>query len=491
MRQILIVALSALFMCSCSLYQKYTRPEEVKTDNLYGEAVALSDTTSIADIGWRDFFADKHLQALIEQGLKNNADMRIASQRIIASEATLRTARLAFYPSVSFEPTFSTKNYINHSSQQSYSIPVAASWEIDIAGRLLNSKRRSESAYEQSKLYRRSVQTNLIASIANAYYTLLMLDAQLEISETTAANWKENVRIMRAMKQAGMTNEASVSQTEANSCSIDASLFDMRYKITEVENALALLLGTVPQHFTRGKLAEQSLNKTLSVGIPAQLLARRPDVQSAERSLEQAYYATNIARGQLYPSLKLTGNGGWQETLGRAVTTPAAWLINFTAGLVTDIFKAGQKRANIKIAKAQFEESLIKFQQVLLQAGSEVNEALAQCQAARSKTDIRKRQIAALESAVVSTRQLMSHSESTYLEVLTAQQTLLSAQLSQVADYFEEIQGTINLYHALGGGTDEDAVSPAPRTKREIRAEKRAAKREAKANAKLQKEGAK
>lgn len=483
MKRVLIIMATAALMCSCSLYKKYTRPEEIKTDNLYGQEVALGDTTSIADISWRDFFTDQYLQALIEEGLKNNADMRIASQRIIASEASLRTARLAFYPTLGFEPTFSTKNYINHSSQQSYSIPLTASWEIDIAGRLLNSKRRSESAYEQSKLYRRSVQTNLIASIANAYYTLLMLDAQLEISQTTAANWKENVRIMRAMKQAGMTNEASVSQTEANSCSIDASLFDMKYKITEIENALALLLGTVPQHFKRGKISEQKLNKTLAVGIPAQLLSRRPDVQSAERTLEQAYYATNIARGQLYPSLKLTGNGGWQETLGRAVTSPAAWLINFAATLVTDIFKSGQKRANVKIAKAQQEEALIKFQQVLLEAGSEVNEALAQCQAARSKTDIRKQQIAALESAVSSTRQLMSHSESTYLEVLTAQQTLLSAQLSQVSDHFEEIQGTINLYHALGGGYDNDSESVKPLTKRE----KRAARRAAKADAKLKK----
>lgn len=480
MKRILIIAVVALTLSSCSLYKKYTRPAEIQTDNIYGPNVKSADSLSIGDISWKDFFTDKHLQALIEQGLANNADMRIASQRIIASEAALRTSRLAFYPSVGFNPSFSTSNAINRSSSQSYSIPISASWEIDIAGRLLNAKRRSESAYEQSKLYRRSVQTNLIASIANAYYTLLMLDAQLRISQTTASNWKENVRIMRAMKQAGMTNEASVSQTEANSCSIDASLFDMQYRITEVENTLALLLGTTPQRFKRGKLTMQKLSDKLAVGIPVQLLSRRPDVQSAERVLEQAYYTTNIARGDLYPSLTLTGSGGWQQSLG----SPGAWLINFAANLAADIFNRGKKRANIKIAEAQQQEALINFQQVLLQAGSEVNQALAQCYTARSKTDIRKRQITALESAVLSTRQLMSHSESTYLEVLTAQQTLLSAQLSQVSDRFEEIQGIINLYHALGGGADIKE-EPRPLTKREIRQAAREARREEKANAKL------
>lgn len=456
MRKLLVLIIIALMSGSCSVYQKYSRPQTISTESLFGEGVAVADTLTIADVSWRDFFTDTHLQRFIEQGLANNADMQIAAQRIIEAEASLRAARLSFFPSVGLEPSISTSNrFGGGTSSHSYTIPIGASWEVDIAGRMLNSKRKAVSAYEQSKLYRRSVQTRLVASIANCYYTLLMLDAQLHVSRTTAASWKENVRIMKAMKQAGMTNEASVSQTEANSCSIDASLYDLEYKIVQAENSLALLLGTTPQHFERGNIYAQTVRKDMMIGVPLQLLSRRPDVQSAERALEQAFYNTNIARAAFYPSLTIDADFGWTQQLGEMVTAPGAWLVSAVAKLVAPIFNRGKNRANLKIAKAQQEAALINFRQVLLQAGSEVNDALAQCNAARNKTDIRQRQIAALESAVNSTRQLMSHSESTYLEVLTAQQALLSAQLSQIADRFAAIQGSINLYHALGGGADE------------------------------------
>ena len=454
MRKILYIyiLLVATLASSCSVFQRYSRPE-ITTDKLFGEVAQYSDDkTTIADISWREFFTDPYLQKLIEQGLENNPDMRAAAQRVLAAEASLRVAKLSFIPSFAFAPSLSTSN----SGVSSYTLPVNASWEIDITGKTINSKRRAQVAYEQSKLYRQSVETALIASIANTYYTLLMLDAQIAISRTTAASWKENVRIMKAMKLAGMTNEASVSQTEANSCSIDASLFDLEYDILQVENTLALLLGTTPHKFERGSIYNQNISTSLCIGVPAQLLTRRPDVRNAEKALEQAFYATNIARGSFIPTLTLGGTLGWQDQLGQAIASPAGWLASFTAKLATDIFNSGAKHANLKIAKAEQEQALIAFQHALLTAGSEVNDAIAKCQTARSKKDIRTRQIKALESAVNSTRQLMSHSESTYLEVLTAQQTLLSAQLSQIADSFEEIQGVINLYHALGGGIDHN-----------------------------------
>lgn len=457
MKRIIITLTVALLLTGCSVFKKYSRPESISTDSLFGKDIIVTDSTSIADLGWRAFFTDPHLQKLIEQGLQSNADLLIAAQRVTEAEAMLRTARLSFLPSFAFSPKFSTDWNIGQPASYSYALPITASWEIDIAGRTLNAKRKANAAYEQSKLYRRSVQTSLIGSIANCYYTLLMLDAQQEISRTTAESWKENVRITRAMKQAGMANEASVSRTEANACSIEASLFDLEYDIKQVENSLALLLGVVPQHFERGRLQDQQLCKELLVGVPAHLLSRRPDVQSAERALEQAFYNTNIARGDLYPSLKLSGSIGWN---------PASWLVSFVANLATDIFNAGKKRAALTVAKAQQEQALISFRQTLLKAGNEVNDALAKCHAASNKTDSRTRQIIALESAVNSTRQLMSHSESTYLEVLTAQQALLSAQLSQVTDRFELIQGTINLYKALGGGADEEPVADEPTTKK-------------------------
>ncbi len=455
MRRVLYIVTLAILATSCSVYQRYSRPD-ISTENLYGEGVNSSDSTTIADIRWQEFFTDVHLQKLIEQGLANNPDMQTAAQRVLAAEATLRTARLAFLPGFSFNPSFTASS----AASTSYTLPINASWEVDITGKILNNKRSAQSAYEQSHLYRQSVQTSLVSAIANSYYTLLMLDAQLEISRTTAASWKENVRIMKAMKLAGMTNEASVSQTEANSWEIDASLLNLQYNIIKAENALALLLGSTPKRIERGSIYDQNFDIALSSGTPAQLLTRRPDVRSAEKKLEQAFYATNIARGALIPSLTINGAIGLSGQLDNL-------LASVTASLAATIFDAGSKQARIKIAKAEQEQALIAFKHTLLTAGNEVNDAIAKCQTARDKHNIRKEQISALESAVNSTRQLMSHSESTYLEVLTAQQKLLSAQLSQITDKFDEIQGIINLYRALGGGVDSNEdISTLPKRER-------------------------
>ena len=439
----IILVLSLVAICSsCSIYKKYSRPESISTDKLYGN-VEKADTTTMADISWREFFTDKHLQGYIEQGLKNNIDMHLAAERISQAELALQSAKLAFIPSFNIEPSIGA----GVGEKFSYAVPVKASWEIDILARNINAKRKAEATLEYNKLYRHSVQTALVAAIADNYYTLLMLDAQIRVSRSTSASWRENVRTMKAMKQAGMTNEASISRTEANSCSIDASMFDLQYSLTKALNSFALLLGVTPQDFPRGELNGVDFKQELFIGVPAQLLSRRPDVKQAEYELQLAFYNTNIAHADLYPSLTLTGNIGLEGG-------PAAFALSFVGKLVQPIFNAGANRANYKIAQSKQREALLNFQHKLLEAGSEVNTALAQCHSARSKTDLRIRQIETLESSVYSTRQLMSHAEATYLEVLTAQQALLSARLQQISDRFEGIQGVINLYRALGGGVD-------------------------------------
>ena len=447
MKKIVMIASLVMMLTSCSIYKKYSRPEEISTKNLYGN-IEKADTTTMADISWRNFFTDKHLQGYIEQGLKNNIDMQLASERISQAELSLQAAKLAFIPFFSFDPTIQVKT----GSQFSYTLPVAASWEIDIMARNINAKRRAEASLAYSRLYRRSVQTALVAAIANNYYTLLMLDAQLRVSRSTSASWKENVRIMKAMKEAGMTNAASISQTEANSCSIDTSLYDLEYKLVQAQNAFALLLGVTPQDFPRGELNGVDFKQELFIGVPAQLLSRRPDIQQAEYELQLAFYDTNIARAALYPALTLTASA--------ALTTPSEFVLSLLGKLAQPIFQGGRNRANLKIAESQQREAVLEFHHKLLEAGNEVNTALAQCRAARSKTNLRIRQIETLESAVYSTRQLMSHSEATYLEVLTAQQSLLSARLQQISDRFEGIQGVINLYRALGGGVDTSVEPP-------------------------------
>lgn len=479
----IVLAVLALTLSSCGIYTKYQRPEDITTDGLYrqdvpgGQGLQLQDTASIAALSWRELFTDPQLQSLIEQALAGNTDLLSAHWRIREAEATLMAARLSYLPSFMLTPQGGVSSFDRSKGSWTYTGIASASWELDIFGRLTNAKRRARALYLQSLEYEQAVTTSLIANVANLYYTLLMLDEQLRISQETAASWQESVRTMRAMMAADMTNEASVSQSEANCSQVEASLLDLRQQTAEVENSLSILLGRVPGSIARGSIAPDSITsgrgtpdeessalqsplfaqtfpEELAVGVPLQLLARRPDVKSAELSLAAAFYSTNAARSAFYPSITLSGTAGWTNSAGSMIINPGKLLLSAVGSLTQPLFNKGLNVAQLKIARAQQEEAKLSFQQTLLNAGSEVNNALTQVQVARGKTELRARQIASLETAVRSTRLLMQHGTSTYLEVLTAQQGLLSARLTQVADRFDEIQGVINLYQALGGGRD-------------------------------------
>lgn len=456
--KLITLSVSCLLLSSCGIYTTYERPSDINTDGLYGqdlneEAVAV-DTASIASLSWRELFTDSHLQTLIEHALQSNTDLLSAQQRIKEAEATLSSAKLAYLPSFMLTPQGGVSSFDKSKGSWTYTGIASASWEIDIFGKLTNAKRRSKALYLQSLEYEQAVSTSLIANVANLYYTLLMLDEQYRISEETAVNWRESVRAMRAMMAAGMTNEASVSQSEANCRQVEASLLDLKQQIKEVENSLSILLGEVPGGIERGHLAGQDFPEDLTVGVPLQLLSRRPDVKSAELSLASAFYSTNAARSAFYPSITLSGTAGWTNSAGNMIINPGKLLLSAVGALTQPLFNKGLNIAQLKIAKAQQEEAKLAFRQALLNAGSEVNNALTQVQTARGKTELRTGQITSLENDVRSTQLLMQHGTSTYLEVLTAQQSLLSAQLTQVADRFDEIQGIINLYQALGGGRD-------------------------------------
>lgn len=446
-----IIILAAAAMTGCGIYKPYTRPE-VTTDGLYGTA-ETADSTTLGDMSWQEMFTDPQLQTLITRALENNTDLQSAGWRVKEAEATLKSARLAYLPSFNFAPQGSLSSFDGATPTKTYTIPVQASWQIDIFNGLTNAKRKAKALYLQSREYEQAVKTQLIASVANLYYTLLMLDSQYTVTEETSAKWRQSVEMMRAMKDAGLTNEAGVAQYEANTLSIEASLHDLAYQRLQTENSLCSLLGEAPHPISRGELAAQHMPQTLAVGVPLQMLANRPDIRQAEYSLMQSYYATASARSALYPSITLSGTLGWTNNNG-IIVDPGKLIWTAAASLLQPIFNANANRAQVKIAKAQQEESRLAFQQALLNAGAEVNNALTQCQSARAKSDLRIGQIEALERAVESTELLMQHGTTTYLEVLTAQQSLLSAQLSQISDQFDEIQGVVNLYQALGGGRD-------------------------------------
>lgn len=438
---------------SCQIYRSYERPESVTvSDSLYRQSNIANDTTSLAALTWKELFTDPQLQQLIETGLNNNTDLRIARLKVEEAEALLMTSRLSYLPSLSLTPQGTLKSIDGEKPAKTYNLAASAEWEIDLFGKILNNKRGAQAALEKSEAYRQAVQTQLVATIANSYYTLLMLDEQLDITRRTAETWTESVRAMKALKRAGQATEMAVAQTEAGKLAVDASVVSLEQQINEMENSLSTLLGMTPQEISRSTLDVQQFPDSLSAGVPLQLLSRRPDVRQCEAQLAVAYYATNSARSAFYPSINLSGSAGWTNAAGAAITNPGQWLLTAVGSLVQPIFNKGQNIANLKIAKAQQEEALLTFQQSLLDAGAEVNDALVQWQAAKKRIALDEQQTASLRSALRSSELLMQHSSQNYLEVLTARQTLLQAELDLTSDRFDKIQGVINLYHALGGG---------------------------------------
>ena len=437
-------------MTGCSIYKPYSRPE-VQTEGLYRDLEETKDTASIATLGWRNLFSDKNLQALIDKGLERNTDLRVAHTRVKAAEAVLMNARLSYLPSVVLAPDGSISGTEGAKAIKTYNLAASASWEIDLFGKVTNAKREALAALEGSRAYRQAVETQLIATIANSYYMLLMLDRQLIISEQTLITWKETEHSIEALKQAGKSNDAAVLQAKANRLALEASVVSIRKSIRETENGLSALLADTSHDIMRGALQKQQFPDTLSAGLPIQLLANRPDVRQAEWNLAQAYYATNAARSAFYPSLTLSGSTGWTNNVGGVVVNPGSWLFSAVGSLMQPLFNKGTNIANLRQAKARQEEALLLFQQSLLDAGKEVNNALTRWQSARIRMDYVNQQIMTLQEAVRKTELLMQHTSINYLEVLTARQRLLEAELTQAQDKFEEIQGVIDLYHAVGG----------------------------------------
>lgn len=450
MKRIIISTLILAVLSGCSVYRKYPRTAEVDS-NLYGKEYTSEDTTSIATLSWKELFADTCLQRLIDTALVRNTDLGTARLRVEQAEAALLTARLSYLPSVNVGAEGGLTGW-DGSTSKTYNINGTASWEIDIFGKITAAKREARASLEKSYAYRQAVQTQLVASVASTYYMLLMLDEQIIITEQTLQSWERTVSTLRSLMRAGKANDAAVLQAEANRATLEASLLSMRKSLKETENAMCLLLARIPGSIERGKLAGQTFPDSVSVGIPVQLLANRPDVREAEMSLAKAFYATNVARAAFYPSVNLSGSAGWTNNGGGVVLNPGQWLLNAIGTLTQPLFNRGANIANLKIAKAEQEIAALAFQQKLLAAGSEVNNALTALQTARERLTINSKSVGSLQEAVRKTELLMRHSSVNYLEVLTAQQSLLDVQKSLAQDKFDEIQGIISLYHALGGG---------------------------------------
>jgi len=461
-KQMLYMLCAAVLLSGCHIYRSYERPEDIAVSGLYRDPAAdadtlVSGTESFGNLPWREVFTDPQLRLLIETGLKQNTSLQSAMLSVKAAQAPLLVAKLAYIPSLALSPQGTVSSFDHRKASQTYSLPVTSSWEISLFGGLLNAKRGADVAVEQAKARKQAVQTQIIANVANLYYTLLMLDRQLEISRETADILKRNAETMEAMKEAAIyaINSAGVEQSRAAYAQVMAAIPDIEQNIREVENALSVLLGEAPHAIPRGSIENQALPAEFSAGIPFQLLSNRPDVKAAEMSLAAAYYNTNIARSAFYPQITLSGSAGRTNSAGGAIVNPGKFLATAVGSLTQPLFYHGANIAKLKIAKAQEEQAKLAFQQALLNAGSEVSNALSLYQKASEKAESRQMQVEAAKKASEHTKDLFRLSTATYLEVLSAQQAYLNAQISQAADCLERMQAVVSLYQALGGGREE------------------------------------
>lgn len=458
MKKILLFTIIVALTSSCSIYRKYHRPEDLPVDSLYRSdvmAVATEDTTSLGYMSWEEMFTDPHLQELIRTGLEHNVDLQSAILRVEEAKAQLSAAKWAYAPSLNLTPQGGLSSVNGNKASWNYNAGGAVSWDIDLFGSLLNSKRGAQATLLQQQAYQQAVRSQIIGTIANSYYALLMLDDQVRISAENVEIWREQVRTMEAMLRVGKTNESAVTQARANLYALEASYADLVRQQRETENSICSLLGQPYSPVERGTLAEQTVPENITVSVPLQLLSNRPDVMQAEMAYASSYYSTNMARSAFYPSINLSGSAGWTNSVGQAISNPAGWLLSALGQLTMPIFNHGQLRANLKVSKAEEEIARLNYRQALLNAGEEVNNALFAIQTNETMLQKHQAQCKDLERTLISTEYLFRNSSgTTYLELLTAQQSLLSAQLNAISDQYQLLQSVVTLYQALGGGRE-------------------------------------
>ena len=450
---------AAMLLTSCGLYNKYERPEVdtkglVRDTQSLTDTLAVQDTTSFGNLPWRTVFTDPQLQSLIEQGLKQNPDLLNAALNVQMVNEALKVAKLAFLPSVAISPQGTLSSFDGAAATKAYSLPVSASWNVDLFGNLLSAKHSAQMQLIATKDYQTVVKTNIISAIANLYYTLLMIDRQLEIVSDMEQLTKETWDKMKFMhdNRVGYRSTA-VQSAEAAYYQVQAQRVDLLRQMREAENSLSLLLGQPGQAIARGKFAQQSLPTEFSTGVGIQMLANRADVHQYEMSLAQCFYDVETARSRFYPNITITGTAAFTNQNG--MVNPGKWLLSAVGSLVQPIFQHGQIVAGLKVAKMQYEQAFNKWQNAIYKAGNEVSNALVAYNSYSQKVELDGKRVQVLKQNVDDTRKLMeSSANTTYLEVITAQSNLLNAEIAEVSDQLSKMQAVVSLYQALGGGAN-------------------------------------
>lgn len=449
------LAILAFTFCGCHIYKKYELPVNSSpiVDNYAKALEERPDSSSLPYLGWRDIFTDPILQGYIEKALENNKDLENARLNVDIANAQLKGAKLSYFPSLTLTPNGGSASYGGSKMNWTYTIPLAASWEIDVFAKILNKKRGAKTNLQMMEDYEQAVHSQIVCGVANVYYSLVMLHQQLQLTKQTSSIWEEQVKSMELLKNAGRTNEAAVVQSRANFYSIKSTIPVLENSINQVQNSLSLLLNEYPNEWSVTDKLSFTIPNELISGIPISYLATRPDVRAMERALATAYYNTNSARTNFYPSIVISAQGGFTNLLGSIIKNPGDWFIQLAGSLTAPIFARGQNIATLEAAKAQQKQALNNFEYAVLTASADVSDALVDYSKCSEQYEFLRLQVEQLEKSVDYTNELFMYNQTTtYLEVLTARSSLLSAQLSCIANWHDRASALISLYQAVGGG---------------------------------------
>ena len=466
---IFVAAAVGLMLTGCGIYNKYEQNTPTPSDAFGSDESikAATGETTIAQMSWREFFTDPLLQQLIEQVLANNTDLNSARIAVEKSQAALAAAKLAYLPSLAFAPQGTLSSFDGGTVVKTYNLPLQLSMDIDVFGSITNKKRAAKAVLLQAEMQQDAIRSNLVSITAQQYLMLQVLDRQLDILIQTDSLWNKSLETEQALWENGKAYSTAVNQMEASYLSVKTQIADTRRNIRAVENAICKLLAVSPQHINRKKWGSSTLHqaeamgdaegrmfnsKYLKIGIPAQLLENRPDIRMANHAMEEAFYNTAAARSAFYPSITLSGSLGWTNNSGAGIVDPGKLMWNALAQLTQPIFARGKLIANKKIAQLTEEDMQKKYVQMVINAGNEVNEAIADFMTAREKHTYFQRQVQVLHEAYTGTHELMDNGKASYIEVLRAQESLLEAQLGSAMNMYDGAQAVIALYIALGGG---------------------------------------
>lgn len=456
------MALLGLTLQSCIVAKKYDRPEVTKEEAYRGSNT--NDTLSMATMPWKDLFTDQVLIQHIETGLANNLDMQIAIENILAAQAYMQQSKWGYAPTINLNANYSHSVLSKNGAQgiafgntrvknDQYELSGQAAWELDIWGKIRSNKRAFTASYLQTVAVQQAIKTQLISTISTTYYQLLALDKQRDITERTINNREKSLETILALKEAGQVTEVAVKQTQAQLLNAQALLVDLENNIKQTENTFSILLAQSPGEIERTSLDQQKVDVNLAVGVPIQLLSNRPDVKAAEYGLINAFEMTNVARANFYPALRLTGNGGLQSMNFDQLFNTNSLFANIIGGLTQPLLNGRQVRTQHQVAQRKRQQAYLNYKKAVLTASKEVSDALYAFESSSKKLGIKRQEYEAYQLATSYSEELLVQGMATYLDVLTAQESALNAELNYINTEITKLSSVVQLYRALGGGT--------------------------------------